>query len=77
LRKDNLLLLQSFHITGEQLSRTGEHPALGTVTLQQLLAAWVVHDYTHIHQLSRVLARQYDEAVGPWKQFMGVLGGRR
>jgi uncharacterized damage-inducible protein DinB len=77
LRKNNLLQLQSMAITNEQLTRTGQHPALGTVTLQQLLAAWVVHDQTHIYQLSRLLAKQYEEAVGPWKQFMGVLGGKR
>jgi len=45
--------------------------------LRQLLAAWVVHDLTHIHQISRVMAKQYNEAVGPWTQFMGVLGGKR
>lgn len=77
LRKENLALLQTFNITEASLSRTGIHPVLGTVTLRELLAAWVVHDLTHIHQLSRVMAKQYDEAVGPWKQFMGVLGGKR
>ena len=77
LRKDNLLQLQAAGLNDELLERTGIHPALGNVTLRQLLAAWVVHDLTHIHQLSRVMAKQYDEAVGPWKQFMGVLGGKR
>jgi hypothetical protein len=77
LRKDNLLLLKEAGITEEILDRTGIHPSLGPVTLRQLLASWVVHDLTHIHQLSRVMAKQYDEAVGPWKQFMGVLGGKR
>ena len=59
------------------LDQTGFIRMLGTVTLRHLLASWVVHDLTHIHQLSRVMAKQYAEAVGPWKQFMGVLGGRR
>jgi hypothetical protein len=77
LRKDNLLQLKKMVLSDELLERTGIHPILGTVTLRQLLASWVVHDLTHIHQLSRVMAKQYDEAVGPWKQFMGVLGGRR
>jgi hypothetical protein len=77
LRKENLALLKTLGITGHSLDRTGIHPILGTVTLRELLAAWVVHDLTHIHQLSRVMAKQYDEAVGPWKQFMGVLGGKR
>lgn len=77
LRKENLAQLKALDITDEVLDRTGVHPMLGTVTLRHLLASWVVHDLTHIHQLSRVMAKQYDEAVGPWKQFMGVLGGRR
>ena len=77
LRKENLALLQTLDLTNGALDETGIHPILGTVTLRQLLAAWVVHDLTHIHQLSRVMAKQYEEAVGPWKQFMGVLGGKR
>lgn len=77
LRKDNLLQLQSMNINDELLTRTGIHPILGEVTLAQLLAAWVVHDCTHIHQLSRIMAKQYSEAVGPWARFMGVLGGKR
>ena len=75
--KENLAQLNAFNITEDMLDRTGYHKMLGTVTLRQLLASWVVHDLTHIHQLSRVMAKQYDEAVGPWKQFMGVLGGKR
>ena len=77
LRKDNLAFLKSMEVTNESLDRTGIHPILGTVTLRHLLASWVVHDLTHIHQLSRVMAKQYTEAVGPWTQFMGVLGGKR
>jgi hypothetical protein len=77
LRKENLAILKAVEISPEILDKTGVHLILGPVTLRQLLAAWVVHDLTHIHQLSRVMAKQYDEAVGPWKQFMGVLGGRR
>ena len=46
---------------------------LGTVTLQQLLATWVVHDLTHLHQISRTMAHQYRGEVGPWEAFLGVL----
>jgi hypothetical protein len=73
LRKQNLQRLQSIQLTDGLLNRTAIHPALGTVTLQQLLASWVVHDLTHLYQLSRVLARQYEQEVGPWKVYMGVL----
>jgi hypothetical protein len=73
LRKDNLQQLQAIPFTDELLNRTGIHPKFGTVTLRQLLATWVVHDLTHINQISRVMGKQYEEAVGPWVEFLGVL----
>ena len=51
----------------------GRHPALGEVTLEQLMATWAAHDLNHLHQISRVMALQYREAVGPWCAFMGVM----
>ena len=55
------------------LALTGEHPALGTVTLSQLLATWVAHDLGHIAQTVRVMAKQYREEVGPWREYLPVL----
>jgi uncharacterized damage-inducible protein DinB len=72
-RAASLATLDAMGITPEKLSRTGTHPALGTVTLGQLLASWVVHDLNHIGQIVEVMARQYDEAVGPWKSFLSIL----
>jgi len=73
LRKDNLAGLQALNLQQEDLIRRGRHPALGAVTLSELLATWAVHDLTHVHQLSRVLAHQYRDAVGPWNAYLGVL----
>jgi hypothetical protein len=73
LRRENLAALQTLNLQPEDLSRRGRHPALGVVTLQQLLATWAVHDLTHVHQLSRVMAHQYRDAVGPWSAYLGVL----
>jgi len=73
LRKENLAALQALNLQPEDLARRGTHPALGPVTLGELLAAWVVHDLTHLHQLSRVMAHQYRHAVGPWSAYLGVL----
>jgi hypothetical protein len=73
LRRENLAALQALNLQPEDLSRLGRHPALGVVTLQQLLATWAVHDLTHVHQLSRVMAHQYRDAVGPWSAYLGVL----
>jgi len=55
------------------LARRGRHPALGVVTLSQLLATWAAHDLTHLHQISRIMANQYREAVGPWSAYLGVM----
>ena len=73
LRSQNLHELRAWNLHPEDLSRRGRHPALGAVTLSQLLATWAVHDLTHIHQISRILAYQYRETVGPWEKYLGVL----
>jgi len=73
LRRENLAALQALNLQPEDLARRGRHPALGVVTLSQLLATWAVHDLTHVHQLSRVMAHQYRDAVGPWSAYLGVL----
>lgn len=73
LRRDNLTALQAMNLQPEDFTRRGRHPELGAVTLSELLATWVVHDLTHLHQLSRVLAHQYCDAVGPWSAYIGVL----
>jgi hypothetical protein len=73
LRGESLAALQAMNLQPEDLTRRGRHPALGVVTLSELLATWVVHDLTHLHQLSRVMAHQYRDAVGPWSLYLGVL----
>jgi len=73
LRADNLEELRALHLGREELELRGHHPALGVVTLSELLATWAAHDLTHLHQISRVMAHQYREAVGPWSQYLGVL----
>jgi DinB superfamily len=73
LRVDNLGELRALNLRQEDLARRGRHPALGVVTLSELLATWAAHDLTHLHQISRVMAHQYREAVGPWSRFLGVL----
>ncbi|MGA8028682.1 MAG: DinB family protein [Bryobacteraceae bacterium] len=73
LRMENLAALRELNLQPEDLTRRGWHPALGAVTLLELLATWAVHDLTHVHQLSRVMAHQYRGAVGPWCAYLGVL----
>lgn len=74
LRAGNLDALRALSLTRDDLRRTGVHPEFGPVTLEQLLATWVAHDLGHLAQVARVMARQYTEAVGPWKAYLSVLG---
>jgi hypothetical protein len=73
LRSENLSHLRALNLRPEDLAQRGRHPALGAVTLSELLATWAAHDLTHLHQISRVMAHQYREAVGLWSAFLGVL----
>jgi hypothetical protein len=73
LRSENLAALRAMNLQPDDLARRGRHPALGVVTLSELFATWTVHDLTHLHQLSRVMAHQYRDAVGPWSAYLGVL----
>jgi len=73
LRAKNLAELRACNLRPEDLERHGRHPALGVVTLSELLATWAAHDLTHLHQVSRIMAHQYREAVGPWRSYLGVL----
>ena len=73
LRARNLGILKGWNITDEQLELEGDHPELGRVTLRQLLATWAGHDLGHIAQTARVMAKQYRDAVGPWREYLPVM----
>ena len=73
LREANLRKLEALNLSESDLEKTGIHPELGEVTLKQLLATWTVHDLGHIAQISRVMARQYKDEVGPWTAYLGIL----
>jgi hypothetical protein len=72
-RSKNLDELRALKLGPEDFERRGQHPAFGVATLSQLLAAWAAHDLTHLHQISRTMAHQYRDAVGPWSKFLGVM----
>jgi hypothetical protein len=73
LRASNLDELRSARVSGAELDLRGLHPALGAVTLRQLLATWVVHDLGHLAQIARVMSKRYGGEVGPWKEYLPVL----
>ena len=73
LRSENLVELRAWKLQPTDLAKRGMHPSLGSVTLSELLATWADHDLTHLHQISRTLAYQYREAVGPFGKYLGVL----
>lgn len=73
LRARNLDDLRALNLTSERLNLRGTHPDLGAVTLRQLIAAWVVHDLGHLHQIAKAMAFQYRDEVGPWRNFLTIL----
>lgn len=72
-RAENIETLRSWELVDEELELKGIHPEFGEVTLRELIATWVVHDLTHIRQIATVMAKRYDEAVGPWKAYLSIL----
>jgi hypothetical protein len=73
LRSENLAQFRALNPSQADLARRGRHPLLGTVTLSELVATWAAHDLTHLHQISRIMAHQYRDLVGPWSRFLGVM----
>ena len=73
IRKENMIWFTSLNLTEDDFDKTGMHPSLGEVTLRNLLATWVAHDLTHIAQITRVMAKQYKEEMGPWPEFFRIL----
>ena len=73
LRAESLATLAAWRLTDAQLALEGEHPEFGPVTLRQLLSTWVAHDLGHLAQTARVMAKQYREAVGPWRAYLPVM----
>jgi hypothetical protein len=72
LRTANLEQLAAL-VSVDDLERVGIHPTFGKVTLRQLLASWVVHDLNHLDQIVKTMAKQYREAVGPWREFLPII----
>jgi len=72
-RNDNLARLRALNLQPVQLALPGTHPALGPVTLRQLLATWTAHDLGHLVQISRTMAKRYQQEVGPWAQYLSVM----
>jgi len=75
LRRQSIEELESLQLTPADLDRPGRHPELGPVTMRQLLATWTAHDLDHVMQISRVLARQYTDEVGPWRAYLRIISG--
>ncbi len=76
LRAESLRDLAAMQLSERDLDRRGLHPALGPVTLRQLLATWVAHDLDHLMQIARVMAHRYASDVGPWREYLRVITGQ-
>ena len=75
-REENIATLKRFNLSDEDLKLQGMHPALGKVTLSQLLATWAVHDLDHVAQVARVMAKAYTQETGPWSEYLSILRDR-
>jgi hypothetical protein len=73
LRDENLQALRNLKLTEDDLALPGRHPELGAITLENLLATWVAHDLGHITQITKTMAYEYREAVGPWRAYLSIL----
>jgi len=73
IRKECIATVRGWELTDEKLELRGVHPEFGEVSLRQLLATWVVHDLTHIRQIATIMAKKYEDAVGPWKAYLSIL----
>jgi hypothetical protein len=76
LRRENVAALVALNLTDADMSKRGQHPELGEVTLGQLLATWVVHDLDHVGQIARTMAKVYGQTVGPWREYLSILRDR-
>ena len=73
IRKKNLTWLRSLKLTEADFDKRGVHPKFGEVTLRQLMSTWVIHDLTHMSQITRVMAKQYKEEMGPWLEYFRIM----
>lgn len=73
LRLENIRQLKGMNLRADQMALRGKHPALGGVTFQQLLATWVVHDLNHVAQIAKAMSFQYENEVGPWREYLSIL----
>jgi hypothetical protein len=71
-RRANLATVSQL-VRDADLDRRGRHPTFGEVTLRQLLATWVAHDLNHLNQIVKTMAKEYGDAVGPWRAFLPVI----
>lgn len=72
VRASNLDQLRA-SVSLDDLARIGLHPDFGEVTLRQLLASWVVHDFNHLDQIAKTMAKQFKDAVGPWREYLPII----
>lgn len=67
LREESLTLIKQTR--DEHMGLTVKHPALGPVTLEQLLNTWAAHDLMHTVQAERALMQPFMDGCGSWRVF--------
>jgi DinB superfamily len=70
-RNASLAPLES--LVPEDLARRGIHPAVGEVTLRQILSLWAFHDLSHLRQIAELLkARSFWDGIGSLQIYYSV-----
>jgi len=73
VRKENLEKLKKLNLSSSDFNKKGIHPVFGEVTLHQLISTWTAHDLGHLAQIARVMAKQYKDDIGPWKEYLRIV----
>jgi hypothetical protein len=73
LRLENLDSLKSLQVSEADLVKKAIHPKVGMIQLSHVLSTWVAHDLIHLGQITRVMAKQYKQAVGSFIEFLPRL----
>ncbi|HLO55389.1 MAG TPA: DinB family protein [Saprospiraceae bacterium] len=72
-RKINISEIEVLDIQESDFVKTAVHPVIGKVNLNELLSTWVAHDLTHLSQITRVMAKQYKNDIGPFIFYLNRL----
>ncbi len=70
LREQSMALVAA--LKPEQLARSGQHPVVGQLSIQELLYEWVYHDRNHLEQIESNILAWYWPQLGNAQGFYPI-----